>query len=146
MLWLQDNWFDIENYISGHFPAWKDISESSQTALVDNFLRQILKRPPRSNAPLDLLCINREKLVMNTAADGSLPCNDHRVTEFRISRKDTKLNSRVRILNFRRWDFSLFNQLLVRFAKEAIIRKKGTQESWLFFGVFFKKIYLDLKS
>lgn len=94
--------------------------------MVDNFLRQILQRPTRSNAPLDLLFINREKLVMNTAADGSLPCSDPRMTEFSISRKDTKLNSRVRILNFRRWDFSLFKQLLARFPKEAIIRKKGT--------------------
>lgn len=63
---------------------------------------------------------------MKTAADGSLPCSDHRMMEFRISRKDTKLNSRERILNFRRWDFSLFKHLLVRSPKEAIIRKKGT--------------------
>lgn len=78
---------------------------------------------------------------MNTAADGSLPGSDHRMTEFRILRKDIKLNRRVRTLNFRRWDFSLFKQLPVRFPKEAIIRKKGTSESWLLFFFFKENLF-----
>lgn len=45
-------------------------------------------------------------------------------------RKDTLLNSTVRILNFRRWDFSLFKQLLIRFPKETIIRKKLRRAGW----------------
>lgn len=87
--------------------------------MVGNFLTQILERPTGSNAPFNLLFINREKLVTNTATESSLPCG-----ELSILRKDTYTNSTVRILNFRRWDFSLFKQLLIRFPKETIIRKK----------------------
>lgn len=84
-----DFWFDIEDYSSGHFLAWNDISESSLTVSVDDFLRQILEKLTRSNATLDPLFRNREKLVMNTATDGSLPFSDPRMTEFRTSRKNT---------------------------------------------------------
>lgn len=67
--------------------------------MLGNFLTQILERPARRNAPFDLLFINREKLVMNTATDSSFPW-------LRILRKNTHLNSTVRTLNFSRWDFS----------------------------------------
>jgi len=80
----------------------------------DNFLVQVLDRPTRGEALLDLLLTNAEEIIKGVNAGGSLGCRDHALIEFGISRDVGLPKSGVRNLNFGRVNFKLLNGLLAK--------------------------------
>ena len=74
----------------------------------DNFLVQVVDRPTRGEALLDLLLTNAEEIIKDANVGGSLGCSDHALVEFVISRNIGLANSGVRTLKFVRSKFRLF--------------------------------------
>lgn len=62
---------------------------------------------------LYLILTNKEGLVRDKKAEVSLGCNDHEM-ELRIPRDGHKTNSRITTWDFRREDYNLFRDLLVK--------------------------------
>jgi len=77
----------------------------------DNFLMQLVRKPMRGAAPLDLLFTNRG-LVGDVEVGGSLGQSDHNMVEFSILGRVRRGNSRTATLDFRRTDFELFRRLV----------------------------------
>ncbi|GAB0188096.1 hypothetical protein GRJ2_001274900 [Grus japonensis] len=78
-----------------------------------NFLLQVIEKPTRRGAMLDLVLINKEELVGNVKLKGSLGCGDDEMVEFKILRAARRAHSKLTTLDFRRTDFGLFRDLLV---------------------------------
>ena len=66
----------------------------------DNFLMQLVRKPMRGAAPLDLLFTNRG-LVGDVEVGGSLGQSDHNMVEFSILGRVRRGNSRTATLDFR---------------------------------------------
>lgn len=101
----------------------------------DNVLTQLVKKPGKEAAPLELLLGNRKELVGNAVARGHLRNSDHGMMEFSILRK---VNggwwcSRTATLEFFRADFGLFRRSVDRISLEAILQGKGAKEGWELF-------------
>jgi len=73
---------------------------------------QVVEKPTRRGVLLDLVLTNRDSLVKDVKAGGSLGCSDHEMVEFRILRGGSRAVSRITALDFRRANFSLFKDLL----------------------------------
>ncbi|CAM5117140.1 unnamed protein product [Natator depressus] len=99
----------------------------------DNFLVQVLDKPTRGGAFLDLLLTNREELVGEAEVDGNLGGSDHEMVEFRILTQGRKVSSRIRTLDFRKADFDSLRERMGRIPWETNMKGKGVQESWLYF-------------
>ena len=71
--------------------------------------------------------LNGIKIVNN------LGCSDHALNEFMILRNAGLSNSGVRTLNFRRVNFSLFNELLDEVPWEAVLKRQrsGVKDAFL---------------
>ena len=78
----------------------------------DNFLVQVLDKPSRGEALLDLVLTNVEDLIKEVKSRGSLGCSDHALVEFVISRDTGPAKSKVRAMKFRRAKFQLFKELV----------------------------------
>jgi len=78
----------------------------------DNFLMQVVEEPTRKGSLLDLVLTNKEGLVEDVKAGGSLGCSDHEMVELRILRVGSRAISRIKTLDFRRANFGLFRELL----------------------------------
>ena len=61
---------------------------------------------------LDLVLTNKEGLVEDVKAGGSLGCSDHEMVEIRILSEGSRVINRIKILDFRRANFGLFKELL----------------------------------
>ncbi|GAB0206941.1 hypothetical protein GRJ2_003159700 [Grus japonensis] len=114
----------------------------------DNFLTQVVEEPTRRGVLLDLVLTNKEGLVGDVKAGGSLGCSDHEMVEFRILRGRSRAISRITTLDFRRANFGLFKDLLGRIpwvrrswrtgevpedwrkANVTPVFKKGKKEDW----------------
>ena len=70
---------------------------------------QVVDRPTRGEALLDLLLTNAEETIKGVNVGGSLGCSDHALVEFVISRDVCLAKGGVRTLNFGRANCNLFN-------------------------------------
>lgn len=59
---------------------------SFRKCIDDHLLTQVIKQPKRAHAPPDPILTEKEELVRDVKARGSLGCSDHRMVEFRIPR------------------------------------------------------------
>ena len=64
---------------------------------------------------------------------GSLGCSDHEMVEFKILRAARRVHSKLATLDFRRADFGLLRDLLVRIPWDKALEERGAQESWSVF-------------
>ncbi|XP_048788476.1 uncharacterized protein LOC125687389 [Lagopus muta] len=99
----------------------------------DSFLVQVLDRPTRGEALLDLLLTNAEEIIKGVKVGGCLGSSDHALVEFVISSDVGLAKSRTRTLNFRRADFKLLNGLLAKIPWRAALKDKDVEESWQLF-------------
>ncbi|GAB0205541.1 hypothetical protein GRJ2_003019700 [Grus japonensis] len=99
----------------------------------DNFLRQLVSKPTRGGASLDLLFTNREGLVGDVVVGGYLELSDHKMIEFSILGEVRKGVSKTTTMDFRRADFGLLRTLVERVPWEKVPKGKGIQEGWAFF-------------
>ncbi|GAB0205364.1 hypothetical protein GRJ2_003002000 [Grus japonensis] len=65
----------------------------------DNFLTQVVEEPTRRGVLLDLVLTNKEGLVEDVKAGGSLGCSDHEMVEFRNLRGRSRAISRITTLD-----------------------------------------------
>ena len=99
---------------------WKDHTVSCKRSrrllesIDDNFLVQVLDRPTRGEALLDLLLTNAEEIIKGVKVGGSLGCSDHAQVKFVISSHVGLAKSGVRTLYFGRVNFKLFKELLAK--------------------------------
>ncbi|GAB0204618.1 mitochondrial enolase superfamily member 1 [Grus japonensis] len=103
----------------------------------DNFLTQVVEEPTGTGVLLDFVLMNREGLVGDVKAGGSLGCSDHETVEFRILHGSSRAVSRIRSLDFRRTNFGLFKDLLGRIPWVRALEGRGVQESWSIFKHHF---------
>ncbi|GAB0205201.1 hypothetical protein GRJ2_002985700 [Grus japonensis] len=96
----------------------------------DNFLTQVVEKPTRRGVLLDLILTNKEGLVEDVKAGGSLGYSDHEMVEFRILRGRSRAISRINTLDFRRANFGLFKDLLGRILWVRALEHGVVQESW----------------
>jgi len=61
----------------------------------DNFLMQVVEKPARGGAVLDLVLSNKERLIEYVKAGGSLGCSDHEMVDFRILCGGSRAISRI---------------------------------------------------
>ncbi|KAK4830236.1 hypothetical protein QYF61_009303 [Mycteria americana] len=99
----------------------------------DNFLTELLRKPTREGAPLDLLFTNREGLVGDVTVEGCLGHSDHEMIEYLILGVVRRGISRTATLDFWRANFGLFRSLVDRVPWETVLKGKGVQEDWTFF-------------
>jgi len=78
----------------------------------DNFLMQVAEEPTRRDMLLDLVLSNKEGLVEDVKAGGSLSCSDHEMVNFRILCRGSRAIRKIKTLDFRRANFGLFKELL----------------------------------
>lgn len=82
-------------------------------SVVKNFLIPMINSRPKICSLLGLLLTNKEKLVRDVKANGSLGCSNHELVEFKILREASKMNSRITATqDLRRVDFSFFKVCL----------------------------------
>ena len=82
---------------------------------------------------LDLLLTNAEEIIKDVNIGSSLGCSNHVLLEFVISRDVGLTMVGVRTLNFGRANFKLFNGLLAKIPRDAVLKDKDVEESWLLF-------------
>ncbi|GAB0194032.1 hypothetical protein GRJ2_001868500 [Grus japonensis] len=99
----------------------------------DNFLLQVIEKPTRRGAMLDLVLTNKEGLVGDVKLKASLGCSDHEMVEFKILRAARRAHSKLTTLDFRRADLGLFRDLLGRIPWDKALEGRGAQDSWLIF-------------
>ena len=110
--------------------CWKDHTASCKRSrrllecTDDNFLVQVLDRPTRDEALLDLLLTNAEEIIKGVKVGGSLGCSDHARVEFVISRDVGLAKNAIRTLNFGRANFKLFSGLLAKIHWDAVFKNK----------------------
>lgn len=82
--------------------------------IVDNFLTQMIQESKRMGALLHLIITNKEGLVGGVKVKSSLGCDDREIVEFGILRRRIGGKCKITALNFRKADFGLFKDLLVK--------------------------------
>lgn len=92
-----------------------------------SFLICVIKESTWVCALLDILS-NKEELLGNWKAGGSLGCSEHEMLEFRILRGENRTKSMVTVLNFRKSDFDLFRYPLGRILWELVLERRGPEE------------------
>lgn len=95
------------------------------SALMTTSLTQMNKKQERRDTLLDLTLANKEEQVRDVMARGNLCCSDCGMVKFRIVRGETKVNSRITTLSFRRTDFGLFSDGLGRIPWVMILEGRG---------------------
>jgi len=86
---------------------------------------------------LDLVLTNKEGLVEDVKAGGSLGCSDHEMVEIRILSEGSRVINRIKILDFRRANFGLFKELLGGISWVRALEGTGVQECWSLFKHHF---------
>ena len=103
--------------------SWKQ-SRRPLDSIDDNFHVQVLDRPTRGEALLDLLLTSAEEITKDVNVGGSLGCSDRALVEFVISRDVDLAKGGVRTLNPGRANFKLFNGLLAKIPWDAVLKDK----------------------
>jgi len=96
----------------------------------DKILTQVVEEPVTIGVLLDLVLTNRDGLVEDVQAGGSLGCSDHEMVEFRILHGVSRAVSRIITLGFRRVNFGLFKDLHGGIPCVRALEDSGVQESW----------------
>jgi len=96
----------------------------------DHFLMQMEEEPTRRGALLDLVLMNKEGLVEDVKAGGSLSSSDHEMVNFRILRGGSRVISKIKTLDFKRANFGLFRDLLGEIPWVRALEGRGVQQSW----------------
>lgn len=78
---------------------------------------------------LDLLLINREKLVKNAKVEGNFDDNNHQMLKFKILRERRKRSIRIKTLDLRKAGYNKLRDLVGRFSWEASMKGKGIQKT-----------------
>jgi len=78
----------------------------------NNFLMQVVEEPTRRCVLLDHVLMNKERLVEDVKAGGSLSSSKLEMVEFRILYGGSRAISRITTLDFKRDNFGLFKDLL----------------------------------
>jgi len=119
--------------------CWRDNTAGHRQArrflecVADNFLLQVIEKPMRTGAMLELVLTNKEGLVGNVKLKGSLGCSHHEMVEFRILKAARRVRSKLATLDFRRADFGLLRDLLDRISWDKALEGRGAQGSWSVF-------------
>ena len=90
---------------------------------------EMVKEMTRRGVLLDLVLTNKEGLVKDVKAKGSLGCSSHEMVEFKILCGKSKAIIRIATLDFRRVDFNLFGELLGRVTWKKSLQGRGAQKS-----------------
>ncbi|PKU30746.1 dtw domain-containing protein 2 [Limosa lapponica baueri] len=115
--------------------CWKDNTAGHKKSrkflecVKDNFLLQMVEEPMWRGAMLDLILTNKEGLVGNVKLKVSLGCSDHKMVEFKVLGAARRVHNKLATLDFRRADFGLLRDLLVRVTWEKVLEERGAQES-----------------
>ncbi|GAB0192596.1 hypothetical protein GRJ2_001724900 [Grus japonensis] len=99
----------------------------------DNLPFQVIEKPTRRGAMLDLVLTNKEGLVGNVKLKGSFDYSDHEMVEFKILRAVRRAHSKLTALDFSRADFGFFRDLLGRIPWDKVLEGREAQDSWLVF-------------
>ena len=89
----------------------------------DNFLMQLVRKPMRGAAPLDLLFTNRG-LVRDVEVGGCLGQSDHNMVEFSILGGVRSKYSKTATLDFWRADFELPRRLVGGVPWRSVLESK----------------------
>lgn len=84
-------------------------------------------------ALLNLIFANKEEIVRDVKAAGSLTCSIQEMVEFRVLRGRNKAKSRITATDFRKVDFGIFRVLLGEIPWEMTPGRTGVQENQLIF-------------
>lgn len=90
----------------------------------DNFPGQLLDRPTRDEALLDLVVTSTEEIKVKMGSN-------HALVEFVIPINIALAKSEVRTLNIRRENFSPFKELLDNSSRKPLLNNNGSEQSWL---------------
>lgn len=96
----------------------------------------------KRGALLDLILLNKEGLTGVVKVKGTLGYSDHEMVEFRVLRGGSRMKSEVITLDFRRPDFRLFKNLLVRVPCDTTLEGKGPKKA----GEYLRIATSNLKS
>lgn len=96
----------------------------------DNFLWQVLSKPPRKDTFHNELFVIRERLVGNVVVGGSLGHSDHEMAEFKFFSVMTRKDSRVATLDFKTANFELFRELFSTASWESAFEGLGVHKCW----------------
>jgi len=91
----------------------------------------------RRHVLLNIVRTNRDGLVEDVKAGGSLSCSDHEIVVFRILRGGRRAKNKIKTLDFRRANFGFFKDLLGGISWVSALEVRGIQESWLMFKHHF---------
>lgn len=109
-------------------------------SIEDNFLFQVLDKPTREKAFLDLVLTDVDDLIKEVKIGGSLCCSDHALIQFVILRDVSLAKSKVRTFNFRRANFQLFKKLVDEIPWDTVLRERGSDQSWQVFKDIFLRV------
>lgn len=90
---------------------------------------------------LDHILTNKEKLVEDLRARGSLGCSDHEMMKFRILQGGNKAKRRFTTLDFRRTGFHLLMDLLGRITWNMMLREEDTRRAVWFSRISFSRFH-----
>ncbi|XP_028940161.1 F-BAR domain only protein 2-like, partial [Antrostomus carolinensis] len=105
--------------------------------IISNVFEEMVEEPTRREELLDLVLINKERLVEEVKVGGRLGCSDYEIVEFRITCSGHRATSRTAALDFKRANFGLFMELLGEIPWDRALDGRGAQESWLIFKHHF---------
>ncbi|PKU48868.1 rna-directed dna polymerase from mobile element jockey-like [Limosa lapponica baueri] len=112
---------------------------STPQPMKNTMLEQVIDRPTREDAILDLLVTNTSELISDIKIGGSLGCSDHSLVDFAVLRDMGKMKSEVRTPKFRNAKFQLFKDLVNMTLWETALRDKEAEQSWQIFMDAFHK-------
>jgi len=125
--------FNIQGICWKYNTAERKQSRRFLECVEDNFLTQLVSKPTRAGALLDLLFTSREGLVEDVVVGGHLELSNYEMTEFLTVGKVKWGVSKITTMDFQRADFGLFRMLAERVLWERVLKGKGVQEGWTFF-------------
>jgi len=108
----------LQSNMARHTRSWQLLQ-----CIDDNFLMQVVEELMWRGVLLDLVFPNKEELVGDVKAGGSLGCSDHEVVEVKILCGKIKAISRSATLDFSRANFDLFIDLPWRYPMGWSIRR-----------------------
>lgn len=103
-------------------------------------MTQVVNEPTKESTQLDHIFTNKEELVGELRARGSLGCSDHEMVKSRILQEGNKAKRRFTTSDFRRTGFHLLMDLLGRVTWNMALERRGYQKSCLIFKVVLFQI------
>lgn len=104
-------------------------------------MTQVINEPTKENPLLDHILANKDELVGNLKAGGSLGCSDHEMEKFRILQGGNKAKSRITTLGFRRTGFHRLKDLLGRIPWDMALGEEGSRRTDWFSRISSSKVH-----